>query len=603
MTRGVETGARGAAAGPPGHGDRHRRSSGRRPSSRCRSTTSPRRCCWAALLVVIVLALFLFEWRAALISVVAIPLSLIGGGAGALPARHDDQHDGAGRAGDRRSAWSSTTRSSTSRTSCAGCARHRTGGRRQVDGERSSSTPRSRCAAPIVYATLIIIAALAAGVLPRGPDRRLLPAAGPLLRAGGARVDGGRADRHAGAESHPAAERAARAPRVAARRAGCSAGYERVLARIITQAVAGVRRRSALAVAAGRRRGAAASGSRCCPSFKERDFLMHWLTKPGTSQPEEARVSIRGQPRSCATIPGVRNCGSHIGQAFLVGRAVGINFGENWISVDPKVDYDETLASVQEVVDGYPGSSRDVQTYLKERIREVLTGSSDADRRAHLRRRPRTSCAEKADEVKELIGEHRRARRGERGAADRRPAGRGRGRPGQGPALRAQARRRAARRRPRWMAGEEVGDVFRGGKAYDVHVWSTPETRNSLTSIQRAADRHARAAAGAAGRGGRRAHRADAELDRARERSRAGSTSAPTCSGRDLGSPWRTTSRTGSRRSTFPLGYHAELLGRVRRSGRRPSAGCWSTASWPRSRSSCSCRPRSGAGGWRRCRS
>jgi len=28
-------------------------------------------------------------------------------------------------------------------------------------------------------------------------------------------------------------------------------------------------------------------------------------------------------------------------------------------------------------VDGYPGLIRDVQTYLKERIREVLTGSSD----------------------------------------------------------------------------------------------------------------------------------------------------------------------------------------------------------------------------------
>lgn len=34
------------------------------------------------------------------------------------------------------------------------------------------------------------------------------------------------------------------------------------------------------------------------------------------------------------------------------------------------------------------------------------------------------------------------------------------------------------------VASEEVGDLFRGGKAYDVHVWSTPETRNSVTSIR-----------------------------------------------------------------------------------------------------------------------
>ena len=36
-----------------------------------------------------------------------------------------------------------------------------------------------------------------------------------------------------------------------------------------------------------------------------------------------------------------------------------------------------------------------------------------------------------------------------------------------------------------WIASEEVGDIFRGGRAYDVHVWSTPETRNSVTSIER----------------------------------------------------------------------------------------------------------------------
>ena len=46
-----------------------------------------------------------------------------------------------------------------------------------------------------------------------------------------------------------------------------------------------------------------------------------------------------------------------------------MNFAENWISVDPAVDYDETLAAIQEVVDGYPGLHRDVQTYLKERTK------------------------------------------------------------------------------------------------------------------------------------------------------------------------------------------------------------------------------------------
>ena len=33
------------------------------------------------------------------------------------------------------------------------------------------------------------------------------------------------------------------------------------------------------------------------------------------------------------------------------------------------------------------------------------------------------------------------------------------------------------------MESEEVGDIFRGGRAYDVHVWSTPATRHSVTSL------------------------------------------------------------------------------------------------------------------------
>jgi Cu/Ag efflux pump CusA len=118
-------------------------------------------------------------------------------------------------------------------------------------------------------------------------------------------------------------------------------------------------------------------GQSLLPSFKERDFLMHWLGTPGTSHPEMVRITTLAS-KELRAVPGVRNFGAHIGQAMAADEVVGMYFGENWISIDPSVDYDETLAEIQEVVDGYPGLYRDVQTYLKERIREVLTGSSDA---------------------------------------------------------------------------------------------------------------------------------------------------------------------------------------------------------------------------------
>ena len=117
-------------------------------------------------------------------------------------------------------------------------------------------------------------------------------------------------------------------------------------------------------------------GQELLPEFKERDFLMHWVTKPDTSLEEEVRITTASAVELQA-IPGVRNFGSHIGQAFLADEPFGVYFGENWISIDEDVDYDATVAEIQEVVDGYPGLRRDVQTYLKERIREVLSGSSD----------------------------------------------------------------------------------------------------------------------------------------------------------------------------------------------------------------------------------
>ena len=54
---------------------------------------------------------------------------------------------------------------------------------------------------------------------------------------------------------------------------------------------------------------------------------------------------------------------------------VGPNFTELWISIDPNAPYEPTVAKIQEVVDGYPGLVRDLLTYLKERIKEVLTGA------------------------------------------------------------------------------------------------------------------------------------------------------------------------------------------------------------------------------------
>lgn len=115
-------------------------------------------------------------------------------------------------------------------------------------------------------------------------------------------------------------------------------------------------------------------GEEFLPDFKETDFLMHWVGKPGTSLEAMQRITVQVS-KELRAVPGVRNFGSHIGRAEVADEVVGPNFAELWISIDPEVPYEPTVSRIQEVVDGYPGLQRDVLTYLKERIKEVLTGA------------------------------------------------------------------------------------------------------------------------------------------------------------------------------------------------------------------------------------
>ncbi len=116
-------------------------------------------------------------------------------------------------------------------------------------------------------------------------------------------------------------------------------------------------------------------GEQLMPKFRETDFLMHWVEKPGIGIDAMDRITLLAS-EEMMDVPGVRNFGSHIGRATVADEVVGPNFTELWISIDDNQDYDATVAKVQTIVDGYPGLYRDLLTYLTERIKEVLTGTS-----------------------------------------------------------------------------------------------------------------------------------------------------------------------------------------------------------------------------------
>ena len=223
------------------------------------------------------------------------------------------------------------------------------------------------------------------------------------------------------------------------------------------------------------------TGTQLLPNFKERDFLMHWLTEPSTSITEEKKVSVAAC-QDLREIPGVRNCGSHIGQALLSDEVYGAYFGENWISVSDKVDYDKTLDKVTDTVDSYPGMQRDVQTYLRERVKEVLTGSSGAVVVRIFGPDPST-LTELADQTVKAIGDTPGLI--ETAAALQKEI----------PQIEIELDLEKARKHDLkpgdirrqssvYIAGEEVSDIFAGGRAYDVHIWSLPKSRHSFQDIR-----------------------------------------------------------------------------------------------------------------------
>ncbi|NNE01471.1 MAG: efflux RND transporter permease subunit [Pirellulaceae bacterium] len=222
-------------------------------------------------------------------------------------------------------------------------------------------------------------------------------------------------------------------------------------------------------------------GQEFLPDFQEYDFLMHWVEKPGTSIEAMNRITIRAS-KELRNVDGVRNFGSHIGRAEVADEVVGPNFTELWISLDRDVDYPNKVAEIQEVVDGYPGLYRDLLTYLRERIKEVLTGAS-ASIVVRIYGDDLQQLRDHASRVREAIADID-------GVSDLKIE-----QQVLVPQLDVQLKPIAAeqfgltpgavrRAATTLIKGQVVGEVFRKQKVYQVAVWSVPEIRSNLNAIR-----------------------------------------------------------------------------------------------------------------------
>jgi len=256
-------------------------------------------------------------------------------------------------------------------------------------------------------------------------------------------------------------------------------GYRRVLSRII-HSPKPIYATASLVLIAGAAVGPGLH-QELMPHFKERDFLMHFINRPGTSLGEEVRITT-DSARRIEAIPGVQTFGAHIGQAFAADESVGPEMAERWISIDPKANYDKTFAAVSATNDHYPGLIRDTTTYLNERIDEVLEGTSFplvvrifGNDLVQLRAKAEEVSAAlgELDTLRDVMPELQTVVPQLQVKVDLNKA--------QAVGLKPGDVRRAASTQ---IQGEEVGDLFHDGKAYNVTVWSPAAARQTVQDVQ-----------------------------------------------------------------------------------------------------------------------
>jgi Cu/Ag efflux pump CusA len=216
------------------------------------------------------------------------------------------------------------------------------------------------------------------------------------------------------------------------------------------------------------------------PWFKERDLLINLACMPGTSQPEMSRIvgRVADELRS---LPGIRSVGAHIGRAVRGDEIVNVNSATVLVSMDPSANYNRTADAIQEVVDGYPGLAHSVRTYLREKSSDVVPQPDDevtvrvyGDEADVLRKEAGAVTAAitgikgiNETHIKFPVNQATLETEVDLAAAQRHGL-----KPGD-------VRRAAAT----LMSGIQVGSLFEEQKVFDVVVWSTPETRHSLASI------------------------------------------------------------------------------------------------------------------------
>ncbi|MFL6129399.1 MAG: efflux RND transporter permease subunit [Mycobacteriales bacterium] len=217
------------------------------------------------------------------------------------------------------------------------------------------------------------------------------------------------------------------------------------------------------------------------PQLQDRALLVQLQATPGTSLTEMDRVTA-AMGRELRTVEGVEGVGSHVGRAQNSDQVVNANSAELWLRVSPATDLASTTEEVERVVAGYPGLRHSTSSYPQERVRAAQAGPTHP-LVVRVYGADFGTLRAQAEQVRQALSSVQGVRRAQVEAVPEEPtlqievdlaaAERYGVKPGDV--------RRAA---TTVLSGLPVGSLYEQQEIFDVVVWGQPEARRSLASVR-----------------------------------------------------------------------------------------------------------------------
>ena len=218
------------------------------------------------------------------------------------------------------------------------------------------------------------------------------------------------------------------------------------------------------------------------PTFKDPDLLVRLKAAPGTSHPEMIRL-VNRVTHELQTTPGISKVGALVGRAVFGDQVVGINSAEVCVHMAATADYGATITAIKAVMSGYPGIESELETFLNKTSRQVL-GEKSAPIMVRIYGQDWTILQSKAEELRQGLS----GIVGVKGLSVSHPT--------EEPTLEVEVDLAAAQRHginpgkvrraaSTMLNGIQVGSLFQEQKVFDVVVWSTPATRGNLADIRK----------------------------------------------------------------------------------------------------------------------